>query len=73
MRGKTKSNRVKSERVSFYEEFAVELDLFDSTLGIPGWVFDYREAMLRKLTVETKRVCRFVKSLGLSFKIKWPI
>lgn len=73
MRGKKKSNRIKSEKVGFYEEFAVELDLFDSTLGVPVWVFDYRETMIRKLTAETKRICRFVKSLGLNFKIKWPI
>lgn len=73
MRGKTKHKTVKSKRVGFYEEFAVELDLFDSTLSVPAWAFDYREDMIPKLTAETKRICRFVKELGLSFKIKWPI
>ena len=68
MRGKTKNNKV-----SFYEEFAVELDLFDSTLSVPAWAFDYREGIIRKLIAETKRICRFVKSLGLNFKIKWPV
>lgn len=70
MRGKAKNNRVKA---GFYEEFAIELDIFDSTLNIPGWYFGKREDMIRKLTAETKRICRFVKSLGLEFKIKWPI
>lgn len=63
----------KKRKGSFYEEFASELDIFDSTLGVPEWAFGYREELIRKLTAQTKSVCRFVKGLGLNFKIKWPI
>lgn len=68
-----KGKKTKSNRTDFYSEFDAELDIFDSTLGVPAWAFDYRESMIRKLTAETKRICRFVKSLGLRFKIKWPV
>jgi hypothetical protein len=63
----------KTDKIDFYVEFAAELDIFDSTLSVPSWTFDYREQLIRKLTGETRRICRFVKSLGLAFKIKWPI
>lgn len=68
-----KISKSEKTKLGFYEEFAVELDIFDSTQGIPDWYFNKREDLIRKLTSETKKICRFVKSLGLNFKIKWPI
>lgn len=60
-----------SER--FFLDFAAEIDLFDSTLNVPEWVFDYRDDLLRKLKPEFRRICRRLKELGLEFKIKWPV
>lgn len=57
----------------FIEDFAVELDMFDSTLGVPEWTFDYREALLRKLSPELRKICRALKEYRLTFKIMYPI
>lgn len=70
-------NHKKSHRQStiaeFLIEFASELDIFDSTLNIPAWTFDYRDDLIRKISPELRKICRALKSLGLSFKIKWPV
>lgn len=58
---------------SFFEEFAAEIDLFDSNLDIPQWTFDYRDSLIRKISPELRKICCFLKSLGLKFKIKWPV
>jgi hypothetical protein len=82
MREKNNSNNSKKKRkykekknsiTSFCEEFAAELDIFDSTLSIPAWTFDYRDGLIRKISPELKKICRALKDLGLSFKIKWPV
>lgn len=65
-----KKNTHNSSKLDFYTEFAVELDIFDSTLNIPAWTFDYRDNLIRKLTPNMKKICRFLKELGLNFKIK---
>lgn len=71
---KTKKKRVKkSTRPRFWEEFAAELDIFDSTLGLPAWTFDYRDDLIRKISPELKKICRRLKDMGLYFKIKWPV
>ena len=44
---KTQKKRVKkSTRPRFWEEFAAELDIFDSILGLPAWTFDYRDDLM---------------------------
>lgn len=62
--------------MDFYTEFAAELDIFDSAFrhsGIPAWIFDYRERLIRKITSKAKRIHRLLKDLGLNFKICWPV
>lgn len=73
--GKKKRNykEKKSPMTSFCEEFAAELDIFDSTLDLPAWTFDYRDDLIRKISPELRKICRKLKSLGLNFKIKWPV
>lgn len=68
-----KKNTHNSSKLDFYTEFAVELDIFDSTLNIPAWTFDYRDDLIRKICPELKKICRRLKGLALDFKIKWPI
>lgn len=70
---KRKCKEKKNSLTSFCEEFAVELDIFDSTLIVPAWIFGYRDDLIRKIGPELKKICRRLKSLGLIFKIKWPV
>ena len=65
--------KTRSRKPHFWEEFAVELDVFDSTLNIPAWVFDYRDDLIHKICPELKKICRRLKEMGLDFKIKWPV
>lgn len=77
MATKTSKTRRKSEirprKPQFWEEFAAELDIFDSSLDIPAWTFDYRDDLIRKISPELRKICRTLKDLGLRFKIKWPV
>lgn len=68
-----KNFKIRPQRLQFFEEFATELDIFDSTTDIPTWVFDCRDGLIRKISPELKKICRRLKEIGLSFKIKWPI
>lgn len=68
-----KKSNFRPRKLQFFEEFAAELDIFDSTLDIPAWTFDYRDDLIRKICPELKKICRCLKRRGLSFKIKWPI
>lgn len=70
---KRKQKEKKTSLTSFCEEFAAELDFFDSETDIPAWTFDYRDDLIRKISPELKKICRRLKGLGLNFKIKWPI
>ena len=54
-------------------DLATELDIFDSTQSLPQWAFGYRDDLIRKIGPELKKICRKLKSLGLNFKIKWPV
>lgn len=71
-KNRKKSNR-RSTTAEFLIEFASELDIFDSTLDIPAWTFDYRDDLICKIGPELKKICRKLKTLGLNFKIKWPV
>lgn len=68
-----KKSKIRPQKPQFWEEFAAELDIFDSTLNIPAWTFDYRDDLIRKINPELKKICRRLKEIGLSFKIKWPV
>ncbi len=57
----------------FFQNFAAEIDLFDSDLAIPEWVFDYRDDLIRKVSPELRKICQALKDRGLNFKIKWPV
>ena len=70
---KRKQKEKKTSLTSFCEEFAAELDFFDSATVIPTWIFGYRDDLIRKISPELKKICRRLKGLGLNFKIKWPI
>lgn len=57
----------------FFTDFAPEIDLFDSNLAVPSWVFDYRDDLIRKISPELRKICYDLKDRGLTFKIKWPV
>lgn len=73
IRKKRKRKEKNSSVERFCEEFATELDIFDSTLDVPAWTFDYRDDLIRKISPELRKICRELKSLCLIFKIKWPV
>lgn len=68
-----KKSKNRPRKPEFWEEFAAELDIFDSTLNAPEWTFDYREDQIRKISTNFKKICRRLKEMGLGFKIKWPV
>lgn len=68
-----KSPKIRPRKLQFWEEFAAELDIFDSAPDIPAWTFDYRDDLIRKIGPELRKICQKLKSLGLSFKIKWTV
>lgn len=70
---KRKHKEKKNSMSSFCEEFAAELDIFDSMLNVPAWTFDYRDDLICKISPELRKICRKLKTLGLNFKIKWPV
>lgn len=72
--GKRKNDKAKKNSTeNFYVEFANELDIFDSTLNVPSWTFDYRDDLIRKISPELRKICHALKEIGLNFKIKWPV
>lgn len=68
-----KKNIHKSPKLDFYTEFAEELDIFDSTLSIPDYHFNSREQLISTIRPVKRKIARFLKELGLRFKILWPI
>ena len=71
---KTKKNTLKVSVIDqFIIDFAEELDLFQTRMPFPDWVFCYRDDHIRKLTSETRKIAKRLKELGLRFKIRWPI
>ena len=54
-------------------DFAAEIDLFDSMETFPGWILNYRDDLLRKISPELRRICYALKQIGQPFKIKWPV
>ena len=77
MRVNSRKTRHKSPKMSkfdlFLADLATELDIFDSTQSLSQWAFGYRDDLIRKIGPELKKICRKLKSLGLNFKIEWPV
>lgn len=77
MRVNSRKTQRKSPKMSkfdlFLADLATKLDIFDSTQSLPQWAFGYRDDLIRKIGPELKKICRKLKSLGLNFKIKWPV
>ena len=71
-RGRTQSKRI-TKFEQFCADFAPEIDMLDSTFAFPGWVFNYRDDLLRKISPELRRICYALKQNGAEFKIKWPV
>lgn len=69
--------RQKTKRVSVMEQFIIdfasELDLFDSETPFPSWIFGYRDDFIRKLSPEIRKIAKWLREMGLRFKMKWPI
>ncbi len=57
----------------FCQNFVAEIDVFDSDLRIPAWIFNCRDNLIRKISPELRKICQRLKGLGLTFKIKWPV
>lgn len=60
-------------RVSIYEEFCVEMDLFSDNQPYPDWVFDFREQHLSKVYSKLIKFCRKLKVANVEFKILYPM
>lgn len=67
-------HRIKrTNRVSVYEEFCVEMDLFSDNQPYPDWVFDFREEHLSKISSKLINFCRKLKAANVEFKILYPM
>lgn len=63
----------RKQRISIYEEFCQEMDLFSDNQPFPYWIFDYREQHLSKISSKLVKICRKFKSSGIEFKILYPM
>ena len=70
MKHKQTTNR---HRISIYEEFCQEMDLFSDSQPYPVWVFDFREEHLSKISSNLIKFCRKLKSAKVEFKILYPM
>ena len=70
----TKYKQIKNKRrISIYEEFCQEMDLFSDNQPYPDWVFDFREQHLSKVSSKLINFCRKLKSANVEFKILYPM
>lgn len=60
-------------RISIYEEFCEEMDLFSEEQTYPDWIFDFREQHLSKINSKLIKFARKLKSNGIQFKILQPM
>lgn len=60
-------------RISIYEEFCQEMDLFSDNQPYPDWVFDFRENLLTKINSKTLNFCRKLKANNVDFKMVYPV
>ena len=42
--------KTRKSKISIYEEFCQEMDLFSENQPFPDWIFDYREHHLSKIS-----------------------
>lgn len=68
-----KIKKLKSSKLDFYTEFAAELDIFGSAVSIPDFHFNSREQLITRIAPAKRKIAKFLKELGLRFKILWPI
>ena len=48
--------KTRKNRISVYEDFCQEMNLFIENQPFPDWIFDYREHRLSKNIVETDKI-----------------
>ena len=65
--------KTRKNRISVYEEFCQEMDLFSENQPFPDWIFDYREHHLSKISSKLIKFCRKLKSANVNFKILYPV
>lgn len=65
--------KTRKNRISVYEEFCQEMDLFSENQLFPDWIFDYREHHLSKISSKLIKFCRKLKSANVNFKILYPV
>lgn len=65
--------KTRKRRISVYEEFCQEMDLFSENQPFPDWIFDYREHHLSQISPKLKKFCRKLKSAKVEFKILCPM
>lgn len=70
---KRKRKYTTSSRITIYEEFCVEMDLFSTEQTFPDWIFDFRENHLSKVSNKLIKFCRKLKQNGIEFKILYPM
>lgn len=73
MKTKRSNGRGISVMEQFIIDFAAELDIMQSAMPFPDWVFCYRDDHIRKLSPEIRKIARWLREMGLRFKMKWPI
>lgn len=65
--------KTRKSKISIYEEFCQEMDLFSENQPFPDWIFDYREHRLSKISSKLIKFCRNLKSAKVEFKILYPM
>ena len=65
--------KTRKSKISVYEEFCQEMDLFSENQPFPDWIFDYREHRLSKISSKLIKFCRNLKSAKVEFKILYPM
>lgn len=72
MKKRSKGGRI-SVMEQFIMDFASELDIMQAAMPFPDWVFCYRDDHIRKLSPEFRRIAKWLRGMGLRFKMKWPV
>lgn len=72
-RSKRYNQMLLEQRLRFRDEFCVELDIFDSEVKFPEWIYEFREPLLDKVSKPLKQLARLLKDCGVNFKMKWPL
>lgn len=63
----------RKSKISVFEEFCQEMDLFSENQPFSDWIFDYREHHLSKISPKLIKFCRKLKSAKVEFKILFPM